>query len=350
MAPGRRAAIAGLAGIHAVSRLEFPDRVLRLTVTYVFPDRARWTLEDYDAAVPKGEQIYRQGTLAHRLPFAESSRVLEGLDREHTLLQMELRRAALLWPDGFAWTNVEGARETEVFADSCCRRERLGVLRARETEAGLVLEARDAHGDLRETLTLASTQELAGRRWPQVILGTGVNASFRETLESIETRIHYLDLAFLPGDRRRVGAASAPEERIGARDLVPMTYAERELDGGVTWEQALARARALQAELLPALPTGLALDPVPTFELGDDGRPTRCLVRLTKSCEPPPEGFVSQRERIGLFQSLTSLAALDAQRLARLRAAVPEGAQAGRAYVRVHEPGRVELVLPVVPP
>ncbi|MEQ1893682.1 MAG: hypothetical protein ABL998_14150 [Planctomycetota bacterium] len=352
-APGPRAAIAGLAGLHAVSRLDFADRRMRLTVTYVFPDRARWSLEEVDAPVPKSEQFYRRGSSVHRLAFGESSQELEGLQRAHVLLQMELRRAALLYPDGCEWKSAaDGARESEIFADSCCRREPLGTLRASEAGGRVTLAAHDLAGELRETLTIESSEERDGRRFPSKLSATGVNADFRETIESLETRVHYLDLAFTPGDRRRVGPAPDPsqrlEDRIVARDLVPMSYVAQPLAGAATWEDALARAQALRPEVQKSLPAGLGLDPVATFELGPDGRPLRCLVRLAKACDPPPEGFVTHGERLGLFMSLEGTAKT-ASALARLAAAVPEGARAGEPYVRVHGPTRVELVLPLIP-
>ena len=349
LAPGPRAAVAGLAGFHAVSRLEFGDRDMRLTVTYVFPDRARWSLEEVDAPVPKSEQFYRHGASVYRLAFGESSQELAGLQREHVLLQMELRRAALLYPDGCAWKSVaDGAREAEIYADSCCRREPLGTLRAVQDGERVTLAARDLAGELRETLAIDGTQELHGRRFPRVLTATGVNASFRETVETLTTRIHYLDLAFTPGDRRRIGTAQRPEDRIVARDLVPMTYAEQPLASKLGWSEALTRARELQEEVRKSLPAGLALDPVPTFELAEDGQPVRCLVRLAKACDPPPEGFVTHAERLGLFLTLDATPR-GASALDRLRAAVPEGARAGQAYVRVHDPARVELVLPLIP-
>jgi hypothetical protein len=347
-APGPRAAIAGLEGLHAVSRLEFEDRRMRLTVTYVFPDRARWSLEEYDAPVPKSEQFYRRGASAHRLAFNESSQELDGLQRAHVLLQMELRRAALLFPDGFAWTDsADGAREAAVFADSCCRREPLGTLRATVDGERVTLAARDQTGELRETLTLESTQELGGRRFPRTLSASGVNASFTETIERIETRVHYLDLAFTPGDRRRVGTSQRLEERVVARDLVPMSYVEKPLEGSPSWERALVRAGELRNDVQKSLPAGLALDPVPTLELGDDGLARRCLVRLSKACEPPPSGFVTHGERLGLFVTLASTSET-ASGLVRLRAAVPEGARAGMPYARVHGPTKVELVLPLI--
>lgn len=349
-APGKRAGLGGLAGFHSVSRLEFPDFRLRLTATYVFPDRARWSLEDYDAPFPLADQFFRFGATAHHYATNATSSELTELAREHTLLQLELRRAVMLFPDGFAWEDAsDGAREAEVFADSCCRREPLGRLRATTPDGRVSIEARDRAGELRETVTIEERQEVRGRSFPRVLAVSGVNATFRETIERVETRIHYLDLAFTPGDRRKLSGPPRPAGEILASDLVPMTYAERELAAGTSWEHALARARELAEEVRQSLPSEHELDPVPSFEVSTEGLPVRCLVRLKKACEPPPAGFVHQGERLGLLTALGGFSAT-ASSLEHLRAAIPAGIKGGHAYVRVHRPERIDLVLPLLSP
>jgi len=349
-APGARRAIAGLAGIHLVARQDFAPGANRLTATYVFPDRARWSLEPYEGPALKRELVFRHGEVAHRLTSGGSSVCLAEEDRDHVLLQMELRRAALLFPDGFTWrAQADGAEVADVHADSCCQRRVLGTLHARREGARLALEARDLAGATKETLTVMAWQELEGRRFPRELDVHGVNGRFHETIESLTTRVHYLDLAFLPGDRRKVGTGATLETRVVALDLVPMAYLERALPEGLDWEEALARARGLAAELAPTLAPGLQFDPVPTFELDSGARPVRCLLRLARVVEPAPEGFEVHGERLGLLRSLKGLARVQDGELRRLTEALPPEAEAGRPYVRVHAPDRVELVLPLVP-
>jgi len=349
-APGPRRALAGLAGLHLVARQDFAPGANRLTATYVFPDRARWSLEPYEGPVLKRELVFRHGEVVHRLTSGTSSVCLAEADRDHVLLQMELRRAALLFPDGFTWrAQADGTELADVHADACCLRRALGTLRARHDGERLTLEVRDRADELKESLTITAWQELEGRRFPRELDVRGVNGDFHETIESLTTRVHYLDLAFLPGDRRRVGTGTTLETRVVALDLVPMTYLERPLPAGLAWEAALARARELAAEVTPTLAAGLALDPVPTFELDSEARPVRCLLRLARVADPAPEGFTTHGERLGLLRSLKGLARIRTEELTQLAEALPRDAQAGRPYVRVHAPERIELVLPIAP-
>jgi hypothetical protein len=346
-APGPRAAIAGMRGIHTVSRLDFPDFRLRLTTTYVFPDRARWSLEDYDAPLPIANQFSRLGAAAYNFETNAASRELAGLDREHMLLQMELRRAALLYPDGFQWTkDAQGIPEARVFADSCCEREPIGTLRALSANERITFEARDRHGDWRDSLTVEECQEQNGRRFPRVLSVTGVNGSFRETIERLKTGIHYLDLAFRPSDRRQAKTASRPELAPLLVDVVPMTFAARPLPAGSDWKTALATAETLRAELQRTLPAAQRLDPIPTFEVSAEGQPLRCLLRLAVPVDPAPEGFERHEERLGVMLVLPELTGVAAA-LPRLRTEVPTGARAGVVYVRRH-PERIEVCLPLI--
>ena len=349
-APGPRRPVAGLAGLHLVARQDFEAGSNRLTATYVFPDRARWSLEPYEGPVLKRELVFRHGDAAHRLTSGASSVVLAPDDRDHVLLQMELRRAALLFPDGFEWrAEAGGTRVAEVQADSCCHRRMLGRFVARREGERLTIEAHDLADETKETLTVTSWQELEGRRFPRELEVAGSNGAFHETIESLTTRVHYLDLAFLPGDRREVGTGRTLETRVIALDLVPMAYLERPLPEGASWEEALERARGLAVEVAPGLEPGLALDPVPTFEIDAEARPVRCLLRLARVVDPAPEGFVVHGERLGLLRSLKGLAQVTSRELARLGEARPADSEGGRPYVRIHAVDRVELVLPLVP-
>ncbi len=352
--PGPRAAVAGLAGFQSVSRLDFGSGQNRLTALYVFPDRARWHFEDY--AAHEGSEhlfLYRHGQRVHQLAGGPSQSI-EGEERDALLLQMELRRAVMLWPDGFAWSAPEnGTRTAPVSADSCCPAHSLGTLVATLADARPSrVEARDAQGRVLEALAIRAWQESNGRTWPRTLAMESEGGGFVETIESIETRVHYLELSFVPPDRRATPGANSPGPNILAQDLVPVTYAVRALPAGVAWEDALSQARAWLAEAAEsAKASGAAVDPVPTFELSEEGRPLRCLVRLAVPREPAPSGYQTQPERPGLLLGLEDLEQLRPAVLTRLRQAVPPGAKPGAPYLRVHDRREhpLELVLPLVP-
>lgn len=351
--PGPRAAVAGLAGFQSVSRLDFGSGANRLTALYVFPDRARWHFEDYAGEGAEHLFLYRHGERVHQLAGGPSQG-LEGAERDALVLQLELRRAVMLWPDGFAWGAPEnGMRSAPVPADSCCRTRVLGTLVATLADDRPVrVEARDVQGRPLEALAIRAWQESHGRTWPRTLVMEGEGGGFVETIESIETRVHYLELSFVPPDRRTPSGTNSPGPSILAQDLVPVTYAAHALPAGVSWEEALTRARTWIAEAAEdGKAGGRIVDPTPTFELSEEGRPVRCLVRLAVALVPAPAGYETQPERPGLLLGLGSLETLEPAMLARLRQAVPKGATPGVAYVRVHaRPDLpVELVLPLVP-
>lgn len=349
--PGPRAAQAGLAGFQAVSRIDFGATSNRLTAAYSFPDRARWHFESYAARVRSEHQyFYRLGETVRAFD-GQPSRELAGAERDAVVRQMELRRAVLFWPDGFAWEpGGEQVHSAPLFLDACCREGPLGTLVAQiEQGRPLRIEARDAHGKAQETLEIRSWQELGGRTWPRTLALSGPQGSFTETVESIETRLHLLEVSFVPPDRREV-PSSGPGPRILARDVIAMTYTSHDLPAGIPWDEAqrLAAAR-LELARAEAERQGLALDPVPMFELGPDALPVRLLLRLDAPRTPPPVGHVTLPERPGLFLLLDDPAALEAQILQRLVEAVPEGARPETPYVRIHARKEVpvEVVLPI---
>jgi hypothetical protein len=355
--PGPRIPIAGIAAFRSVSRIDFGTVANRLTALYVFPDRARWCFESYLGDSPERQLVYRFGPQVHQLTSGAASEPMTGPGRDIVLLQMELRRAAMLWPDGFDWAAEEsGARAAPVFAHSCCRRDPIGRLLASELAADGVparIEARGSGGELVEWIALRAHQVIDGRRWPRVMeVGSG-EGSFVETVESIETRVHFLDLAFLPSDQRPLARSSSEGPEVLSADLVPIAYRAHDLPESVSWEDALRRAKAWIEEMAAELgASGPEVDPVPTFELSATARPVRCWVRLREARQPVPPGFVFAEERPGLLLSLPDVDLVSPAVLRRLTAVVPPQAVAGTPYLRWHEADEphIEIVLPLDAP
>jgi hypothetical protein len=355
--PAERHALAGLAGFRIVSRLDFGAEQNRLTAVYLFPDRVRWHFEAYGAKRSEHLYLYRLGERVHELRSGGASRELVEAERDGVLLQMELRRALFFWPDGFEWLEREpGSRRALVRPCACCRKEPIGELLATLDDAGRPREIRALapDGRVREGLTLRAWQELAGRGWPkELALFQGGTQQFEETVESVETRVHFSDPAFLPPDRRLPADTGRGGLDVLSIDLIAVTHRERELPAGSDWPEALDRARAwieeARAELVPR---GLAVDPVPTFLLGPDARPRLCLVRLAHSEPAPPPGWETIEERPGLALRLEEISELTGARLAWLRALAPADAHPGEPYLRLQPdgPGRVQVVLPLEGP
>lgn len=353
--PGPRTGIAGLGGFRTVSRIDFGTSQNRLTAIYLFPDRARWHFENYAAKERSEHQfVYRLGARVAEFGNGKPSAELDDASRDVVVLQMELRRAAMLWPDGFEWAELDArTRTAAVHLDSAKREQVLGSLVAVLADGGRPgrIEARDTADHVVETLEVKSWQEHGGRSWPATLAVGGASGGFVETVESIDTRIHYLDLSFRPPDRRDPAAVAKPGEVL-PRDLVAMTYAVHPLPTGTGWDTARERARAWIAEARSTIePLGHAVDPVPTFELGSDGLPESCLVRLAAPAFPAPEGYETRHERLGVFLPLQELRQADRAVLERLRRAVPADARPGIPYLRLHDRAQlpVELVLPFEP-
>jgi hypothetical protein len=352
-----RAGIRGIAGFTAVSEVtyaEAPGSPELLEASYVFPDRARWSL-----SIPQGRETLRQiSTRLGRRAWireaqATSSRELEGEDRDVLLLQTELRRAAFLWPDGFAWAASEdGTRRAPVSRTSASGDERIGELVATLGADGRPtrLAALRADGGCQEELAIAAWTEARGRTWPsRLALLQGGRTVWEETLVEVDTRVSYGDLFFSPPESRGRGVDVVGEVVIVSTDLSGFTSLPCELAGGSSWDEwtALAAARIAEEEARLA-PQGLAVDPVPTFELGPEGKPSRLWVRLASREARPPEGWSSTQDRPGLALVLQDPAVLGRDELALLERAAPEDAREGTPYARVVGT-KLQVYLPLEP-
>jgi len=352
--PGPRLAIRGLAGFRYVSMIDFGTDRNQLTAEYVFPDRVRW---HFEGPPPDASHLYfyRLGSELHQMQSGQPSQPIKGVSHDVVLLQLELRRAALLWPDGVDWEPaVDGVSRAPVRAHAGCRRAPIGFLEASSFsgEQPVRFTARDSDGKELEALEVLERCERDGRSWPARLALITHGNRFEETLETLDTRIHFVDLSFLPPDRRPLGRGAAPGSPIVSSDLVPVTFRSRSLPAGLEWEAALAQARAwIEEARQQADLAGQEIDPVPTFELSPEGRPVRCLIRLARVARPPPEQYRTLEERPGLLMALDGLEALDAA-LLELRRSVPVRTGTGAPYLRYRKgsPSPVELVLPLEEP
>ena len=355
-APAR--GIAGLAGFRSRSSLRLsadPDHPHSLETHYGFPDRARWRFAAGDK-LGERQRIYRFGTHLHQvLPNEEGSRPVDAKERNAVLLQLELRRAALLFPDGFAWEPFDSgpsqsASSAPVKLCVQCE-ERAGSLSAELDVEGRATRITALHvdGEPVETLRIDSWQEREGRLWPrELVLEKDDAVVWHETLEEIDTRVFSLDAFFLPADVRRArGVVIADGLQIFPVDLKPVTLHARALPEGTSWTAARELARSWIAE------SELDLDPVPTFEVADDGSATAVLLRLADAVEDPPADWTTLPERPGLGAVVSEMAGLNSKALALLQREAPAGAPLGRPYARILErPGQApsaQLYLPLVP-
>jgi hypothetical protein len=346
--PGPQAPVAGMVGYRSISRVEHaraPGRAMRLEVVTIFPDRCRWHRSWMDGDPRIRDTEFRFGERVFLLPeLSAQSREPDAGESDLILLRMEMRRAAMCWPDGFDWSDPqEGGRllaEVRRLAGKS-ESERIGTLHARLDESGSLAElhARSADGAPRETLEIDSWMQSGERSWPQRMhLRLGEELIWQEEVLSVLTRVRRMDLFFLPPDRRPKTGASASDQ-VWSMDFIACTFRAVPLEADASWDEALSRHADLLEDVTEELePLELEPDPIPTFELDEEGRPTSCLLRLRRPASDPPEGWQTVEERAGLaLRRLPGPEALDAARIAALRGAVPPEARPGTPYVRLFE-------------
>lgn len=343
-----RAAIAGLAGVECVSILEYaadPSTPHELNATYVFPARARWQIR-VRGREELGRSIeYRCGDTYFVLPQAEG-RSIEVSERSPLADQvaakcemLELRRAALLWPDGFEWSPGGELRR----APSDCGR----VLVAQLGDDGRPRELRfeSASGGPGERLVIRSWKQRVHRWWPQELeLWFGPERIWSERVESVTTALTLLDLYFVPPDRRAGspgGDAAHAVRHIDAPERCDMRVA---LPESADWKSLAGLWKSESARIAEALPAGWSTAPGVHVELADDGRPMALLVGVRGVGAPPPGALVSPATQALLVLQRWPADDL-AKPLASLRRATPSGASVTRRLASF--PGGLEAAVEV---
>jgi hypothetical protein len=351
--PGPRKPLAGLSGFECVSTLVYPaapDRPHQLKATYSFPDRARWQISAKQGAPGERSLQYRFGEAVYRVPpDSGDSELCAGEDRSQVLLQIELRRALMLYPDGFVWKD-DGAERRAVLAD-------LGSLRARAGSDGRPTEIGDAGPDGKAIDVYKSIRwrEIGGRAWPASMeLWHGGELVWNETVESVDVAARYVDSYFVPPDRRERSPAEPDRGEPRNLDIPECCSLRIEIPKGTGWSSALEDLERRRAEWTSRLAERkLELEGHATIELSREAEPAAFVLRLASVPETPPPGFQTTGPRRGLAVAVRGLAEVTAARVGDLRKAIPEKSAEGAAYVRFDprdgEKARVVIVLPYSP-
>ncbi len=353
--------IAGLRGFESVSSLVYDEAAHaphRLIATYVFPDRARWFLSTGDDKVLERQMRYRSGERVFSIDGRSTvSYELEGEERTATLRQLELRRATMLWPDGFDW-KISGA---EARADAGA----LGTIVAQlEPQSGSdkdrplsVQPVRtallDRLGTAHESFRNITWREIRGRRWPATSeLWLGDKRVWSERYDSVDTAIRFVDSYFLPPDRRESPPAQPKSSRVQHLDL-PATVSLRVALQASDWEAALAECARIRDEWSPRLSKrSLELESKWTIEIGGDAAPTACILRLIESTRAPPPEFTATPARSGVGLLVEGIAGVTPVNVSALDGARPKSSKPLAAYVRFEREqfrgGPMLIVMPVV--
>ncbi len=354
--PPRRRAILGVYGFTARSNIRFeamPNSPHQLSATYAFPDRARWYIEPANAKRGRRSVRYRSGPQAWELPPGSSEAAqYQGEQATRALLQLELRRVAMLWPHGLDWS-VSATDGVD------------GVLRRAELVTGGHLSARSSTADTPPSSFFShlpdgsAFEELRNLEWTDGPFGprpaswqlvSGGTAVWTESIESVDTKVHFVDSHFLPPHLRELPSQGEVDPILLVE--VPARFRRRRSLSAQTWEAALAEAEEAIASTGPGDPSAL-VDPSPVFELGPDGLPRTLLIRLISREETPPKGWEMAHGESALSRLSPSGELPTAASIQELIDAKPEGTVNGAARLRVTllggEVETSQLILPLSP-
>ncbi len=348
--------VAGINGFHSRSTVVFvsaPERPHVLDATYVFPERVRLWLGIEAAAETSRQLQYRFGASAFEVPDRSAeSRELEGAARDSLLRYIELRRAWMMWPDGFQWTNDGPERTADLGA--------LGKLRARIASDGgarpAELASLDPTGVVEHALKELTWREVNTRTWPaSADVWHAGTLAWREKIESVDTQGVFVDAYFMPADRRTNAAPPKPSpDAIQVRELPEYCAMRVEFTKGIAWDVARSEEARIRREISAEVKSrGLELEGRVTIDVTPEGQPRACLIRLASIPTDVPPGFATTPARQGVAQLVTSFGEVTTERLTSIRAAAPPGKHADPAYVRFPvgdgPPTQVLIVVPLAP-
>jgi hypothetical protein len=344
--------IAGISSLESVSTLLYPgapDLPHELRATYVFPERVRWQLSVKDGKDEERLLQFRSGETVYRIPpHSAASEICTGTDRSETLLQMEMRRALMLYPDGFEWKSTGSERRADL--------GELGTLFVLDSTAPdkRPTELSDAGPDGKtiDSFKAIRWREKDGRTWPaEMELWHAGELAWKETVESVDVRGRFVDSYFVPPDRRDRTGAEPMQGSIRELDVPPTCALRVEISKGSTWDGALADLARLRSEWSKQLAEKkLELEPIATIEISKEGEPTAIVLRLSTTPDDSPAGFLLSSARKGLAVAVLGLKEATSAKIADLRKALPKGSVEGIPYVRfdpkTSAEGRVLVVLP----
>jgi hypothetical protein len=354
--PPRRQSILGVYGFTARSNIQFeamPNSPHQLSATYAFPDRARWYIEPANAKRGQRSVRYRSGPQAWELPPGSSEAAqYQGEQAVQALLQLELRRAAMLWPHGLNWklSSTDGA-------DGVRHRAELvtgGHLSARSSTADTPPSSFFSHlpdgSAFEELRDLEWTDGPFGPRPANWRLVSGDIVVWTESIKSVDTKIRFVDSHFLPPHLRELPSQGEADPILLVE--VPARIRRRRSLTAQTWEAALEEAKEAIASTTPR-DSSASVDPSPVFELTPDGLPRALLIRLISGGETPPEGWEVAHGESALSRLSASGELPTTASIRELIDAMPEGTANGAARLRVtFSGGKVEtsqLLLPLSP-
>jgi hypothetical protein len=311
-APPTAAPVAGMRGAGGrslLARVSSPGTPGRFEFDYSFPDRARWFLED-EGAPRTRVASYRYGENVWSLEAgATTSAALEGAERARLAVSMELRRALLLWPHGFAWSDGGTVRR----ATPRLPGSEDASLEVRLDDDGVPVRftARDAVGEELEALAIVERAPDTGDP-ARLELHVGGELVWREELESVRRSVVALDRLFVPTDRLPPPPDAGPTEVL-AIELPARCVRAYPIPAGTTPPE-------LEEQLRSSTNGSLADESL--LQLDRDGTPEALVMRLAGLPDPPPEGWRTDPGGPAVTAFVANRSAVGAALIERMRAAL----------------------------
>ncbi|MFT7668848.1 MAG: hypothetical protein ACI8X5_001548 [Planctomycetota bacterium] len=339
--PARRRAIDGIASIYSHSTLEFPsapDTKYECEATFVFPDRARWRIglnsDESDYRARSIRFHWGAGLWLTDMNKRNSVEMSEDA-RRTTLMQLELRRVAMIWPAELEWKTDGDLRIAQLPG--------LGSLHAQidpKSKRPIQIESHWLDGKLNERLDKIAWRAEKEQFWPaswELVYGGKI--AWKETFDKVQSGGKFLETYFIPIDRRTQGGTTTVRATGPQPFSMPKTCVwSKELSEAAqkSWEVALVEARAaIEQCQADAEGQHLTIDARPGFNLNSKALPTNVELRLKSMPEEVPKGWSVQGEVSGLRMISTGTGELTEASIQKLREQLPPGSKAGKPYAIV---------------
>lgn len=334
-----RARIAGLQGLQSISTITFADpqaRAHTLDATFVFPERARWTIAPAGGRAGERHVVYRCGQAFFELPAqAQTARLVSDAGDSDaqwraSLASVEARRALFLWPDGFEWKGDLARREAVLDGGERLVAE-LGP-DGRPTSLSVVADRTQL-----EQYRAIRWRERAGRFWPDTFeLALDGALLWTESVATLETAVRVLDQFFLPAELRPATLDAGPRRATPVD--VPLSHVLRvPLPKETAWSEVEALWRAAFEPFARPADGGWRLEGGSCIELGPKAEPAAILLRFKPGTGPAPKDVATLREHgalaVGIPPSPSTPIDLGVE-LANLIRSAPPNSKPAAAFAR----------------
>ncbi len=275
----RRTRLGPVRGVRFRSTVRFPGQPERphdLEVSLAFPARTRMVLTSDGSSRERyqlGEHYFFRDAVLGTPLAALGSQVVLGAARTELQLDLALRRALFLWPDGAPSGKAfvgEGRTRTTKVGD-------VGVLvvtldRGMMRPERIVGFGRDGRAFAEFRDIVWREDEASERQWPASFeLHSGGSLLWRESVEEVDSSWNFSEAWFLPVDSIVVPLGTEISQRVRVRAIGAAAVRRIDVEAGLSLSSALDEAVASWIEAGKA--PGATIRPDLNVVLSPDGEP-----------------------------------------------------------------------------